>query len=64
MRHYQPARKMSGKLVENQIVGLAREIADAAPKRRSTYVTNAGIPWRLIEELRGLIADVDALEAS
>lgn len=34
------------------------QIAAAAPKKPGQYVSNAGIPWRLITELRETLDDL------
>lgn len=36
----------------DRILALAFDIAAAAPLKRGKYVTHAGIPWTLIEQLR------------
>lgn len=44
---------------EARVVQLAREVADAAPKKQGTSVYNAGIRWSLIHELRTALKDLE-----
>jgi hypothetical protein len=45
--------------LQTDLPRLAARIAAAAPARQGSNVYNAGIPWRLIIELRELLDQLD-----